>query len=136
MDDEPLWLTFEDVEAIHEDQLARYGGRPGLKSADLVESALFAPQTLFHYENQDDILGLAVNLCVRIAKNHGWIDGNKRTGTVAMIEFLAINGWDLVIDDDEADEPTLGRWVEMVVEDQLRESDLYDLLYRYIVARD
>ena len=89
---EPLWLTLDEVLAIHEDQIARHGGSAGVRDLGLVESALHRAIQLFEYEDERDILALAIRLGLGIARNHGFVDGNKRAGAFAMIEFLAING--------------------------------------------
>jgi death-on-curing protein len=67
------------------------------------------------YSGEDDLLILAIRLCIGIAKNHPFADGNRRTATAAMIEFLAVNGAHLVIPDDEEETPLLGQWVERTV---------------------
>lgn len=133
MDDEPFWLTFEDVEAIHDDQLSRPPyGLAGHKDEGLVKSALFAPQNMLFYEGEEDILALAIRLCFAIGKNHGYLDGNKRAAAFAMIEFLAINGFDLFVPDDDPDNPLLGQWVEKLVDGTYDEFQLYDRLEHFI----
>ena len=79
---EPLWLDLADVLDIHRGQLASFGGAEGVRDEDLVESALARPQNMFLYENVEDVLILATRLGVGLAKNHGFVDGNKRTGAV------------------------------------------------------
>lgn len=135
MGDEPLWLTYEDVVAIHRDQLRLFGGLPGVVDANLVHGAIAAPQNLFHYAGQGDLLVLAIKLCLSIAKDHGFADGNKRTATAAMIEFLAVNGYDLLIPDDEADTPILGQWVEKAVRGDLSADQLRNRLEPFIQDR-
>lgn len=114
---EPLWLTTDEVEAIHENQLELHGGLPGVKDLGLVESALHVPVNKFHYEGEADVLILALTLCLAIAKNHGFSDGNKRTATVAMLLFLEINGFELIIPEGEEDpdRPYLGARIESLV---------------------
>ena len=104
LDSEPLWLTIADVVAIHDQQLQIYGGPTGVKDLGLVESALAAPINHRLYEENEDVLMLALVLCRAIAKNHGFVDGNKRTAFVAMVEFLEINGYEL----DAPDVPVQG----------------------------
>lgn len=132
MDAEPLWLTFEDVSEIHDDQLARYGGLAGVKDDNLIHSALAAPQQYLHYEGIDDVLALAIRLCFALAKNHGFVDGNKRTATAAMIEFLAINGYLLIMPDDEPESPLLGEMIEKLVTNALNEHQLYERLAPFL----
>lgn len=133
---EPTWLTFADVRDIHDDQLGRFGGLAGVKDDNLIHSAVAAPRNLFLYEEEEDVLVLAIKLCVALAKNHGFNDGNKRTAAVAMIEFLAVNGYDLLIPDDEPDAPILGRWVEQAVTGELDSLQIYDRLEHFVQARD
>ena len=132
MDDEPLWLNFEDVAAIHGQQLTCFGGFAGFKDENLVHSALAVPRNTYHYDGQDDILALAIDLCMAIARNHGFNDGNKRTGAVALIEFLAINGWDLIVPDDESKTPQFGQWIEKAVAGHLSNGQLHDRLIGFV----
>jgi death-on-curing protein len=132
LDAEPLWLTSEDVYAIHHEQLRLFGGLSGVKDDNLVGSALTAPVHLYIYEEQHDVLTLAVKLCHALVKNHGFVDGNKRTATAAMIEFLAINGYDLFVPDDKAEAPVLGVWVEKLVQGQLTPEQLCDRLKHFL----
>ena len=98
----------------------------------LVESALARPQQLYHYDGERDVLALAVRLGVGLAQNHPFVDGNKRSGTVAMLMFLALNGHDLIMPNDER----LGRWIEAVIEDRMSETELADALYPFVQASD
>jgi death on curing protein len=93
---EPLWLELSDVHGIHTVQLARFSGGDGVRDEDLIASALARPINMYHYENVIDLLALAVRLGLGIAKAHGYVDGNKRTGLASLIEFLAINGLPLL----------------------------------------
>ena len=132
MDAEPLWLTSEDVASIHSLQLANLGGLEGTRDIGLIESAIQNPQNLYYYEGEDDVLVLAVRLCWALAKNHGFNDGNKRTATAAMIEFLAINGHSLTIPDDDPDNPVLGEWVERLASGAYSEVQFADRVHPFI----
>lgn len=132
MDAEPVWLTFEDVRDIHQGQIARFGGLDGIKDENLVHSAVAAPRNLFLYEGIDDALALGVHLCAAVSRNHPFNDGNKRTAASAMIEFLAVNGWDLIVPDDEPDAPLLGQWVEKLVSGNLTPEQLYERLAAFV----
>ncbi|MEA3053764.1 MAG: death on curing protein [Sphingomonadales bacterium] len=125
---EPLWLDLAELLKAHEEQIARFGGSAGIRDIGLVESALARPQQLYFYESQEDVLTLAVRLGVGIALNHGFVDGNKRTGAVAMIEFLALNGWRL----EMANDGTLGRWFEAVIEGRMSEAGLAEAILPFI----
>ena len=131
MPNEPSWLDLDEVLKAHEEQVAIFGGSPGVRDMALVESALARPQQLYHYQGETDVLTLAVRLGVGLAQNHPFVDGNKRTGTVAAIMFLALNGYDLVMPNDER----LGRWMEAVIEDRMSETDLADALYPFVLPR-
>lgn len=128
MDDEPLWLELDEVLESQAEQLALFGGPPGVRDIGLIESAIMRPQNMFHYEGVDDILVLAVRLGVGIAENHGFVDGNKRTGAVALVEFLAINGYFL----DMPNDTTLGALFEATVSERMTEDELAEDLSPYI----
>lgn len=125
---EPLWLSLDDVLEIQIDQIGRFGGAEGVRDEGLIESAIVRPQQLFYYESQSDILALAVRLGVGIARNHGFVDGNKRTGAAAMIEFLIINGYYLGM----ADDTTLGALFEAAVAGGMSEDELADDLFPHV----
>jgi len=88
------YLTLADVLAIHEDQLARYGGSAGVRDFGLLEAGLFRPQTGYYA----DLIAEAAALWESLAQNHPFIDGNKRTAFAATYTFLAINGVVIVAD--------------------------------------
>jgi death-on-curing protein len=126
---EPLWLDLADVLDIHGGQLASFGGLDGIRDETLIESALLRPQNMFYYENVEDALLLAIRLGVGLAKNHGFIDGNKRTGAVAMIEFLAINGYVLQYPGNDS---TFGVLFEAAVTNRMTEEEFAETLYPYL----
>jgi death-on-curing protein len=109
-----------------------FGGLPGTKDEGLIHSALAAPRNLFLYEAQDDLIVLAVKLAFALAKNHGFAEGNERVATAAMIEFLAVNGYDLDMPDNSAEAPTLGVWIEAMVAGSLDANALCDLLAPFL----
>jgi death-on-curing protein len=90
MKPEPVWLLREFIVAIHERLIADYGGSPGLRDEGLLESALARPMHLFTY-GKPSLAELAAAYAVGIAKNHAFIDGNKRTAFVAAAVFLERN---------------------------------------------
>jgi death on curing protein len=96
----PVWLTRDVVLAIHEEQLAEHGGGEGVRDLGLMESALARPQNLAAY-GEPDIPALAAALGFGLARNHPFVDGNKRTAYVAVETFLVLNGLDLVAGDAE-----------------------------------
>jgi death-on-curing protein len=89
--DEIVFLTFEQVEAIHRDQLDRFGGQDGYRNRHLIESAVDAPnQTMFGNRLYEDIAAMASVYLFQIGESQGFTDGNKRTGVAACVTFLAL----------------------------------------------
>ncbi len=86
-----VWLSRDLVLAIHAEQLARHGGAAGLRDTGLLESALARPFNLAAY-NEPDIAELGATYAIAIARNHPFIDGNKRAAFMALVLFLALNG--------------------------------------------
>lgn len=132
MDAEPLWLSLDDVVAVHQDQLDRYGGLPGTKDAGLIDSAVHAPINRYLYEHENDLLTLALVLCRALAKNHGFVDGNKRTAAAAMLLFLELNGYELIVSDDDPDAPWLGRIIEQIAGSALPLERAYALFVSFL----
>lgn len=88
-----VWLEKELVLAIHARQIAEHGGDAGVRDGGLLESALARPQQLEAYgEPTPDIADLAASLAYGIARNHPFVDGNKRTAAVSCETFLELNG--------------------------------------------
>ena len=116
------WVSAEVLLAVHEEQLAEHGGAAGVRDLGLFDSALARPQNQAAYGNPD-AADLAAAYGVGLAKNHPFIDGNKRTAFVAVELFLALNGHDLVADDADCvltmlavaagslDEPGFAAWL-------------------------
>jgi death-on-curing protein len=98
---EPLWISKRAVLAIHNEQLAEHGGLSGLRDEGLFESALARPRNLFLYEESADIFLLAAAYAYGIARNHPFVDGNKRAALTVSMAFLDRNGWDVVDQKDE-----------------------------------
>jgi death on curing protein len=95
-----VWLSGDVLCAVHEEQLAEHGGAAGTRDAGLFDSALARPQNLLAY-GEPDLASLAAAYGYGIARNHPFIDGNKRTAFVAVELFLALNGFQLVAGDAE-----------------------------------
>ena len=91
-----VWILEETVTAIHSRQIAEHGGSDGTRDVGLLQSALARPQNLLAYGEGVDIAALAAAYAYGIAKNHPFIDGNKRTALVVMRTFLAANGVDFI----------------------------------------
>jgi death-on-curing protein len=90
-----VYLTVAEVLAIHEDQIERYGGSPGVRDMGQLEAALFRPQTGYY----PDLIAEAAALWESLSQYHPFIDGNKRTAFAVTFTFLAVNG--VVITADE-----------------------------------
>jgi death on curing protein len=88
---EPLWITYEEAIAIHSRQLRRFGGAPGLRDEGMLRSALERPINKWQYE-QSGMAELAAAYAFGLAKNHAFVDGNKRIAFMAMMVFLHRNG--------------------------------------------
>ena len=96
------WVSADVVLAIHDEQLAEHGGLKGLREESLLLSALARPQNLAAY-GTPDVADLAASYAVGIARNHAFIDGNKRTAlVVAAGVFLPLNGYKLGASDGES----------------------------------
>lgn len=89
------WLRLDAVLAIHQRQIAEHSGEAGVRELGLLESALARPRNISAYEPDADIARLAAAYAYGIAKNHPFIDGNKRTALVACRTFLLLNGFEL-----------------------------------------
>jgi death-on-curing protein len=90
------WLSRAVVAEIHRAQLREHGGRSGVRDEALVLSALDRPRNKRAYDADCDIAGLAARYAYGLAKNHGFVDGNKRVAFMAMYVLLGVNGYDLV----------------------------------------
>ena len=88
------WVKLDTVYAMHKRQIAEHGGTDGLRDEGLLISALARPDNLFAYGENVDIAALAASYAFGIAKNHPFLDGNKRTAMVVAITFLNLNGSD------------------------------------------
>ena len=119
---EPRWLELAEVIAAHDKQLARFGGPSGTRDQSTLESALGRPINKRQYE-QADLATCAAAYAYGIARNHPFVDGNKRAAFVSLVAFLRLNGiafgpdkaQSLVIIQDLAagivDEGGLTRWI-------------------------
>jgi death-on-curing protein len=93
MNPEPEFLTVEDVLQIHDEQLAAYGGATGIRDQVLLESAVMMPQASFGEAYlHEDLSHMAAAYAFHIAQNQPFMDGKKRTGLVAALVFLDLNG--------------------------------------------
>ena len=102
MTPEPIWLQLDEVLAFHQMSIARFGGGDGLRDRGLLESALERPKNLLAYGDDPTVLDLAAAYSAGIVKNHPFVDGNKRTGFLAGIVFLELNGYRFQASEAEA----------------------------------
>lgn len=91
-----VYLTVAEVLAIHDDQIERYGGSPGVRDPGQLEAALFRPQTGYY----EDVVAEAAALWESMSQNHPFVDGNKRTAFAVAFTFLAINDYAITADED------------------------------------
>ncbi len=97
-----VWIERALALAIHDRQLAEHGGVPGVRDENLLASALARPQQLHHYgDPPPDLADLAATLAYGLARNHPFVDGNKRTAYVVCRVFLALNGVELIASAEE-----------------------------------
>jgi death-on-curing protein len=94
--EEPLWMSRKSALALHGEQLAEHGGSDGIRDESLLDSALAKPLNVFAYADDLDIFRLAASYAFGIARNHAFVDGNKRTAMVVSLAFLDLNGWDII----------------------------------------
>ena len=116
------WLSARDALAIHEEQLAEHGGADGVRDLGLLESALARPQNLLSYA-KPDFADLAAAYAAGVARNHPFVDGNKRAAFASLMVFLRYNGVVFAPSPTEAtaimldlaagavDEAELARWI-------------------------
>lgn len=98
-----IFLSFDEVVALHDLQLARFGGLAGIRDAGLLASAVAMPQAGFadHYAHSD-VFEMAAAYLFHLVKNHPFADGNKRVGFHAAYTFLRMNGVKLIMPQDAA----------------------------------
>ena len=117
-----VWIDRRALELLHGESLREHGGAAGLRDEGLLESALARPPNLAHY-SKPDAFDLAASYGVDLAKNHPFLDGNKRAAFLSIGLFLFLNHWRLTATQAEAtltmlavaagdiDEPTLAQWL-------------------------
>ena len=99
---EIVWLLEETVRAVHSRQISEHGGRPGVRDEGLLLSALARPRNLTAYgDPPPDLAALAAAYAFGLARNHPFVDGNKRVALVAARTFLLVNGAGLVASQEE-----------------------------------
>ncbi len=89
---EPVWVMPEVVQAVHQMLVAEHGGLPGIRDQALLDSALARPRQKAAYESEATIFELAATYSYGLARNHPFVDGNKRIALTIAAIFLALNG--------------------------------------------
>lgn len=105
---EPVWIDERDALALHDRLLALDGGAAGIRNLGLLQSALARPQQLHAYGDDPDTVDMAAAYMVGIARNHPFVDGNKRTAFVVGVLFLEINGYRFMASEEHATQAVLG----------------------------
>lgn len=99
---EPEFLTLDEVLGIHADQIRTYGGGSGVRDLERLRSALAMPETTFDGEYlHPSVFEMAGAYLFHIARNHPFVDGNKRTALMCALVFLGLNDDQLEVDPDE-----------------------------------
>lgn len=117
----PKWLTRRMLDVVHDAQLREHGGFPGDQDDGLLESALARPQHKWAYASPPDLATLAAAYTFGLARNHGYLDGNKRVAFMAAYVFLYLNAKDL-----DAAEPGVVSIMERVADGRLTQAALAD----------
>lgn len=128
--EEPRWLLARAVDWFHERSIDRFGGSHGIRDRALIESALSRPKNRWAYGPECDVADLAASYAFGLAKNHGYVDGNKRIAFIAMIVFLYRNGLLLEAPDDGAIDLMIG-----VASGERSEDDIADWVRKRVVPR-
>ena len=116
---EPRWITRDGLMRLHLQSLQMFGGPEGLRDENMLESALSRPVNQFLYASELDIAALAAAYAFGIARNHPFIDGNKRAAFLAPGLFLGKNGYFLVASQPEAIAKILSLAAGDLTEDEL-----------------
>ena len=122
-----VWVTSAVVLAVHDEQIAEHGGAAGTRDPGLLESALARPQNVAAYDPNADIAALAAAYAFGIARNHPFVDGNKRTALVVLELALMLNGYELKASDTECVATMLA-----LAAGQLAETDLADWIGKHL----
>jgi death on curing protein len=121
---EPSWLLIHVVIAIHEALIAEHGGPAGIRDRGLLESTLARPRNLRAYSESASLFDLAASYAYGLARNHCFVDGNKRVAFTAALTFLSLHGIGLEASQEEkyltflklaegeVSEPELSAWLE------------------------
>ncbi len=98
----PIWILHEAVLSVHTMLLSTHGGLPGVRDPKLLDSALARPRQRFSYDDKASIFELAASYAYGLARNHPFVDGNKRVALTVSAVFLELNGYSLNSSEAEA----------------------------------
>ena len=127
MTEEPRWLLITVVLAAHRALIAEHGGVDGVRDRGLLESSLARPRNLFAYSGGEvSLFDLAASCAYGLAKNHCFVDGNKRIAFTAALTFLGLHGYRL-----EASREESVRTFLRLAEGEISEAELSDWLERH-----
>ena len=129
LSDRPDLVDKAIVLAIHDEQIAEHGGAIGIRDIGLLESALDRPINLYNYEDAD-FVQLAASYAYAIARNHAFVDGNKRTSAVVTELFLHLNGFDLTASDAEV----VNTWFALA-DNKMDENEFVSWLRNKVISR-
>jgi death-on-curing protein len=115
---EPIWLDVDEVIDMHAEQLAMFRGPEGIRDRGALESAIARPVNKWHY-GETDLASLAAAYAFGLARNHAFVDGNKRAAFLAMMVFLRVNGIPFAPDPAHATEIILSLAASEVSEESL-----------------
>ena len=124
----PIFLNLSEVRRIHSDQIERYGGEPGIRDLGLLQSALAMPAAGFGDRFlHNDVFEMAAAYLYHIARNHPFVDGNKRTGAACALVFLELNDIEV-----NAGEDALVEMVTAVAEGRAGKDAISDFFRRHV----
>ena len=126
---EPIWISPEGVVQINRRLVGQTGEPHSLLDRGLLEGACERPKNRWAYSNDEDVVSLGCVLMFGLAKNHPFLQGNKRTGFTAMIGFLGANGFRLVM----ADQAEAADFIREVIEGKATEEAFIDALRPHVV---
>jgi death-on-curing protein len=118
------------IRAVHTSQVQEHGGALGLRDPGLLDSALKRPRNRLHYEPESHLFDLAASCGFGLARNHPFVDGNKRVAFQAMYVFLGLNGFRI-----EAEEPEVVRLMLALAAGDLPEPELAEWLRQHTSSR-
>lgn len=130
MQSEPRWISLDEIIWINEQQVAETGEPHRVRDEAMLESAAARPKHHWIY-GEKDLARLATALLYGVLKNHPFEQGNKRTGVIAALMFLEVNGYRWTLEDDGE----LAEWVLALVTDELAEEGFAEQIRPYLVDK-